>query len=111
MSTEGIPFSLKLSAVVLDCKNIVTLSEFYIHLLGWKKDFSVDDQWLAISDSSGSVQLAFQKNEDYVPPVWPEKPDQQQQMAHLDFFVQNKEQMRLAVQHAIQYGATKASMQ
>jgi len=32
-------------------------------------------------------------------------------MAHLDFMVHNKEQMKLAVQHAIQCGAIKTLVQ
>jgi hypothetical protein len=40
--------------------------------------------------------------------VWPEKPGAQQQMAHLDFAVNDLEQ---AVQYAIQCGATVAEDQ
>lgn len=105
------PFSLKLSATVLDCKDVIALSEFYLRFLNWKKAYSVEDQWLAIADPSGSGTIAFQKNEDYIPPVWPEQKNQQQQMEHLDFAVENKEQMKLAVQHAIQCGASVAGEQ
>ena len=40
--------------------------------------------------------------------MWPEKPEAQQQMAHLDFAVNNLEE---AVQYAIQCGATMAEEQ
>lgn len=113
MSTENTNglLPIALNAVVLDCKDVAALSDFYIQLLGWKKNYSEDDEWVDIASPSGNVKIAFQKNEDYVPPVWPEELGKQQQMAHLDFIVQSTEQMELAVQHAISCGAVKASTQ
>jgi hypothetical protein len=102
---------MKLNSVVLDCRDIAALSEFYIRLLGWEQSYCIEDQWMDISDPSGSAKISFQKNEDYVPPVWPEEAGRQQQMLHLDFAVQGKEQMELAVQHAIACGAKKAHTQ
>ena len=107
----GNQFDIKLNAVVLDCKNTAALSDFYIRLLGWRKTDCTEDQWVDISDPSGNVKIAFQKNEDYTPPVWPEEANKQQQMVHLDFAVKNKEQMEIAVQHAIACGASKANTQ
>lgn len=52
--------------------------------------------------------ITFQRNPEYVPPVWPEKPEAQQQMAHLDFAVNNLEE---AVHYAVQCGATIAPEQ
>ena len=52
--------------------------------------------------------ILFQRNPDYVPPVWPEEPEAQQQMAHLDFAVNDLEK---AVKHAIECGATMADQQ
>lgn len=50
--------------------------------------------------------ILFQRNPEYCPPVWPEEPGVQQQMAHLDFAVNDLEE---AVQHAINCGATMAA--
>lgn len=102
---------IPLDAVVLECKDVDALSEFYIQLLGWKKNYGEDDEWTDIISPSGGVKIAFQKNENYISPVWPDQPGAQQQMAHLDFTVRDKKQMELAVQKAISCGAVKASVQ
>lgn len=102
---------IALDAVVLECKDAAALSNFYIRLLGWKKNYVEENEWTDIVSPSGGVKIAFQQNPDYVPPVWPDEPGAQQQMAHLDFKVRDQEQLELAVQHAICCGATKASTQ
>ncbi len=107
---EKILLPISLDAIVLDCKNVAALSDFYIRLLGWSK-FKGDDEWTEIANPSGGVLIAFQKNEEYNPPVWPDMPDAQQQMVHLDFRVQDQEQMEGAVQHALSCGARKADYQ
>lgn len=106
--TKGL-LPIALDAVVLECKDVTALSDFYVRLLGWKKDHG-DDEWVEIISPSGVV-LAFQQNDDYIPPVWPDEPGAQQQMAHLDFTVRDNAQMGLAVQHAISCGAAMASVQ
>lgn len=102
---------MRLKTVVLDCPDIYALSDFYIRLLGWEKSFEEEGFWLAIQPPGGGTQLAFQPNELYTPPVWPEEPEKQQQMLHLDFEVDGKENMALAVQHAISCGARVAQTQ
>lgn len=110
MNTKGL-LPISLDAVVLECNDVAALADFYIRLLGWKKNGGEDDEWAEIVAPSGGVIIAFQQNEDYSPPVWPDEPGAQQQMAHLDFTVRDKEQMELAVQHALSCGAVKASVQ
>lgn len=102
---------MRLKSVVLDCPNIYILSDFYIRLLGWEKSYEEEECWLAIQPPGGGVQLAFQPNKLYVPPVWPEEPEAQQQMLHLDFEVKGKDNLALAVQHAISCGAKVADTQ
>lgn len=102
---------ISLDAVVLECKDVAVLSDFYIRLLGWKKHYGEDNEWADIISPAGGVKIAFQQNEGYIPPVWPDEPDAQQQMAHLDFTVCGKEQLVLAVQHALSCGAVKTDMQ
>ncbi|MFY9494994.1 MAG: VOC family protein, partial [Limnochordia bacterium] len=54
------------------------------------------------------IILAFQRVEEYVPPVWPWQEGEQQQMLHLDFEVDDLEK---AVEHATKCGAKKAEVQ
>lgn len=102
---------IKLKTVVLDCRNTVTLSDFYIRLLGWEQSYAEGDEWIDIAGTEGGVRIGFQRNEDYVPPVWPEEPGAQQQMVHLVFCVQDRAQMELAVRHAVACGAVRADVQ
>lgn len=102
---------ISLDAVVLECKDADSLSDFYIRLLGWKKNHVEENEWTDIISPSGGVKIAFQQNPDYIPPIWPNQLGAQQQMAHLDFTVQNQEQLELAVQHALFCGAVKANVQ
>ncbi len=103
--------TIQLKAIVLDCPDIQALSDFYIRMLGWEKDFVEEGEFLEIRSPLNSVKIAFQTNTDYVSPVWPEEPHAQQQMLHIDFAVQSKEEMERAVKHAISCGATKADTQ
>jgi catechol 2,3-dioxygenase-like lactoylglutathione lyase family enzyme len=100
-----------LDAVVLECKDAAALSDFYIRLLGWKMNYTEENAWADIVSPVGGVKIAFQQNEDYTPPVWPDEPGAQQQMAHLDFAVRDQKQLDLAAEHAISCGATKAAEQ
>ena len=101
---------IELGTVVLDCLDIEALSDFYVNLLGWKV-IVTDEEWIAIQSPNGGTKLGFQLNPDYVPPVWPEEPQGQQQMLHLDFNLGSIERMEQAVQHAIACGASKADVQ
>lgn len=107
---SGIP-EIKLSSIVLDSKNISELADFYIALLGWKKEYELEGIWISIISPSGDIRISFQDNEDYIPPVWPEEEGKQQQMLHLDFDVNGKENFDTVVQHAIACGAVKAKDQ
>lgn len=108
--TNGL-LPIALEAVILECRDAAALSDFYIRLLGWKKHYVEENEWTDIISTSGGVKIAFLQNPDYVPPVWPDEPGAQQQMAHLDFTVRDKEQLALAIQHAMSCGAMKASIQ
>lgn len=102
---------IKLYACTLDCKEPYALAKFYAALLKWDIPFYNED-WACLG-APGMAQgaypgITFQRNPAYEPPVWPQKPEAQQQMAHLDFAVNNLEE---AVQHAIHCGATMADKQ
>lgn len=102
---------IEFDAVVLECKDVAALSDFYIRLLGWKKNHIEPNEWVDIISPAANVKIAFQQNEDYITPVWPDEPNTQQQMAHLDFKVKDHAQLELAVNHALSCGATKAAIQ
>lgn len=102
---------IKLYSCTIDCVNPKELAAFYAALLDWTEVFS-DEDYAAVA-APGTQQgeypgLLFQRNPDYLPPVWPEEADKQQQMAHLDFAVNDLEE---AVQHALACGATVAKAQ
>ncbi|MCI1956278.1 MAG: VOC family protein [Oscillospiraceae bacterium] len=105
-------FPIAINAVVLDCKDPAALSDFYIRLLGWEKEpENEDEEFVGIFSPNGSPRILFQRNENYIRPVWPEEPEKQQQMTHLDFTVASKNQMGLAVRHAVSCGASRTDVQ
>ena len=102
---------IKLYASTLDCKDPHELAKFYAKLLHWEIPYH--DEEYAIAGAPGANQgaypgISFQRNPDYIPPVWPEQPEAQQQMAHLDFAVNDLDK---AVQYAVHCGATIADEQ
>ena len=85
---------IKLYALTVDCKEPYALAQFYVALLGWEIPF-YDEDWACVG-APGAAQgaypgITFQRNPDYPPPVWTEQPGAQQQMAHLDFSVNDLE--------------------
>ncbi len=92
--------------IAFDCLNANELANFYAELLGLEKTIS-SDAWAGINTPQG-VLLVFQTVENYVPPVWPWKEGEQQQMAHIDFKVDD---LPAAVEHALKCGAKKAEEQ
>ena len=101
---------MTIGAVTIDCLNPDTLSSFYASMLGWEKTYA-DVQYTFIASPDCPVHIGFQKNEDYVQPVWPEKPGEQQQMVHIDFKVKDREAMKEMVRHALACGARTAEEQ
>jgi len=99
---------VKLGAIVLDSNNSDELSSFYAQLLGWTKHI-YDEEWIIVkSDNGEGTPLVFQKIKDYEHPIWPVKQGQQQQMLHLDFYVDDVE---AGVRHAISCGAKLSDVQ
>jgi predicted enzyme related to lactoylglutathione lyase len=98
-------------ALTLDCKDPYELAKFYAALLKWEIPFH-DEEYVVVSPpgtNKGEYPcITFQRNPEYNPPVWPEEPEAQQQMAHIDFAVNDLEK---AVQYAIHCGAAIADQQ
>ena len=103
--TETPRFSL--ATVVLDCPDAHALSDFYRKLLSWEVKRSEPD-WVLIGSTEGGTHLSFQSEADYVPPVWPERPGEQQKMLHLDIYVDD---LKEAGALAVALGATLADYQ
>lgn len=102
---------IKMYSFTLDCKDPHDLAKFYAMLFKWEIAF-FDEGWACIcppgTNQGAYPGILFQKNTDYIPPVWPEEPEAQQQMAHIDFAVNDLEK---AVKHAIHCGAIIADKQ
>ena len=79
-----------LGNVMVDCDDERKLQRFYGELLGWEMCELFARP--AVRSSSGIVFL-FIEEEDYVPPVWPEKAGKQQKQMHFDFQVDNVAEM------------------
>jgi len=103
-------FPVVINSITVDCQHPKTLANFYKKLLDWETILESDD-FVSLSTPGFPVRLGFQLNEDYIPPVWPEQPGQQQQMEHLDFKAANREEMQALVQHALACGANIADDQ
>ena len=102
---------IKLTAFTLDCRDPLELVKFYAALLKWEIPYRDEDYVvLAAPGINQGVYpgITFQRNTEYVPPVWPEEPHAQQQMAHLDFAVNDLEK---AVEYAVNSGARIAEQQ
>jgi len=102
---------IKMYSFTVDCPDPYKLAKFYAALLKWEVAFF--DKEYACLGAPGTQQgaypgITFQYNPEYIPPTWPQAPEAQQQMAHLDFAVNDLEK---AVQHAIDCGATIADEQ
>ena len=92
--------------IAFDCPDANELADFYVKLSGWEKEIS-SDEWAGICTPQG-ILLVFQTVENYVPPVWPWQNGAQQQMAHIDFKVDD---LAEAEKHALKCGAKKADVQ
>ncbi len=103
---KELPFKIGVYALIIDCKDQKTLSAFYSNLLGWDVVYE-DESWSSILSPDG-LKIAFQRTEEYAPPVWPGEVGKPGQMMHLDFQAKDHE---AAVQHALSLGARKTSDQ
>ncbi|MEU9497906.1 VOC family protein [Streptomyces sp. NPDC048196] len=96
-----------IATVALDCPDAHQLAGFYGRLLGWNVTASEPD-WVLLRCPDGGTGLSFQSEPDYRPPVWPERPEKQQKMLHLDIRVDDLDE---AEQYAVTLGAVRADYQ
>ena len=96
---------VRLGNVMVDCGDEQALQSFYGQLLNWETATLFGRP--AVRSAEGVVFL-FCQEEDYVPPVWPEKDGGQQKQMHFDFQVDSVPE---AVEKALKLGAVKAPAQ
>ena len=101
---------MKLKTVILECPDVRRLLAFYQGLLDWPVVLD-EETFVRIECPETGMGLAFQLDEDYVPPVWPTEPGKQQMMAHLDFGVADPHELEQAAARALALGATMAPSQ
>ncbi len=80
----------RLSGPVIGCGDAWELAEFYASILGWEvvdRSEKVPGAWALVRSPTGGHKLEFQREEPFVPPVWPTVPGQQQMGMHLDIGV------------------------
>jgi catechol 2,3-dioxygenase-like lactoylglutathione lyase family enzyme len=94
--------------VVIEAPDAKALADFYVRLFGWRIDRDDDGDFVTIAPPAGVAYLAIQRSPEYVPPVWPPAPGQQQMMMHLDVEVADRD---AAVADAIAMGARLADYQ
>ena len=92
--------------ICFDCPNAIVLGEFYYKLTGWDKEIE-GKEYVALRTPEG-ILFVFQTVENYMPPIWPWDNERQQQMAHIDFYVEN---LIEAESLAIKHGAKKSETQ
>jgi catechol 2,3-dioxygenase-like lactoylglutathione lyase family enzyme len=94
--------------VVLGCPDASELAHFYERLLGWTV-FTDTADWATLAPSKDAGHnLAFQREEHHVRPVWPAGPGDPQMQVHLDLEVDD---LDAAVAHAVSCGAELAAHQ
>ena len=104
----------RLRQVVLDGTDVRLLAEFYRRLLGWRyrpgdepppagEPDPEGEDWLALRDPAGGVQVAFQQVASLPEATWPEGPVPQQ--LHLDLTVPTTADLDLQHERALALGA------
>ena len=100
---------ITLETVILECRDTEALVDFYSGFLDWPVVYR-EDEFIRLQGPDSPTGIAVQYDEDYIPPVWPSQPEQQQMMAHLDFGVDRKD-LQETVDKALRLGARMAEAQ
>lgn len=110
---------MQVTSVTIGAPDPKLLASFYERLLGWSVSQEEDPKpgdppqagWAQLASPEGEpglLRLNFEYEREYVPPVWPSEPGEQQIMEHLDIAV---EQLEEAVEWAMDAGARLADYQ
>jgi predicted enzyme related to lactoylglutathione lyase len=93
-------------SINIDCRAFRSIREFYAKLSGWDTGFH---ETALVSGNKMVVHfMACDGDFEYVPPVWPEEPGQQQKQMHFNFQVAD---LHAAVTEALALGASKPAQQ
>lgn len=101
----------RLSGPVIGCGDAWALAEFYAALLGWNvvdRSENVPGGWALVRSPGGEQKLEFQREEPFVPPVWPTVAGGQQMGMHLDIAVEGLAPMSAMEQRRQQFGEVVA---
>jgi hypothetical protein len=93
----------RLGVVAIDCPEPRVLAEFYRGVVGGEPEG--DDEWVTLQNGA-DVSVAFQRADEWTPPVWPGADSPQQ--AHLDVYVPDLDEGERRV---LALGARKAEYQ
>jgi len=97
----------RIAGTVLSTRDARASAAFYELLLGWPR--RVDEPgWVIVRPDGAGHGLSFHEDVEYLPPIWPSRPDAQQMMVHLDIATDDLE---AAVAHAVACGAEIAEYQ
>ncbi len=102
--------NIRLKTVILECSDIPQLLSFYTGLLDWPVVYE-QETFVGIHSNDEEMGIAFQYDENYIPPVWPSQQGHQQMMVHLDFAVADKNELKEAIEKAIMLGGKMANKQ
>ena len=101
---------MKLKTVILECKDVQQLVNFYLEFLEWPVVFE-EENFIRLQSHDSDIGIAVQYAEDYIAPVWPSEIGKQQMMIHFDFGVDSKQELEKWKDKAIKLGAKIAGMQ
>ena len=93
--------------VVLNTPDPSGLAHFYSQILGWEVVRAEKNQ-ATIRMPNAPTYIAFQRDDDFVPPSWPTHSDHVGMTHHLDIGVDD---LALGVEFAISIGATEEDFQ
>ena len=99
--------SAHLRGVTLDGPDADALAAFYVAVLGWSVVDRDPAGWVQVGGDA-DVHLNLQTEPGYRPPVWPEVPEQQQKMIHLEIQVDD---LPAAIERALAAGGRLADHQ
>lgn len=61
-------FPIGLDAVVLECRDVKKLADFYAKLIGWQPHYQEEGEWVDLYSPNSQVKIAFQYNPEHLPP-------------------------------------------
>ncbi len=100
-------FAIRIDDLTIDCADAQKLSAFYADLLGWQA-VKLAESLFEVRAAGFPMRFLIEQESDYVPPVWPEAPGEQQKQMHLDFTVSD---LSAAVARAKALGAVETAAQ